>query len=279
MKHMPEKIIFNDPADLKVHPALKHVPEWANDDPDFIALVDDVRARGIDQPLICFDDMIVDGRHRWRSAKRLHLKEVPTVQCAEAEIHAIILGSMLHRRHFTKSALAYLAYPLMADAWEEAKKRQASKQFGKPATGSTISVLPKSVAELAEQCGFSRVLFFQARDIHDIFTAKPKLRDEFEGQILSGDISLGPLKAGIAGQQATKKSENGGIGKPQSNQFLLFTVALDTVKKRFSYWNKFDEDERDRVRSNIRKTVSAMPKDLRDEWEKTLRAIKKEENS
>ncbi len=266
---MSRTITYRDPSELKLHPALKVLPELPNDHPDFIAIVDDIRDRGIDYPVIILNDQIVDGRHRWRAATRLQLKELPTRDCKENEVAGIIVNSLLQRRHFTKGALAYMAFPLMEDAWKEAQARQQAALKA----GSSLSVLRgKTVEDMAENLGFSRTLFFQARDVHQAFEKKPKLREEFEADILTGDIGLGAVKAGIAGQESTK-----GKPKVKEDQLELFTGAFDTLHKRFRYWNKFDDGEKDEVRKSLRKAVADMPADLRAEFKKAIAAIDKAE--
>lgn len=271
------QIILRDPSELKVHPALKHVPELAKDSPEFISMLDDIRLRGIDQAIFIVGDQIIEGRHRWRAAKRLQLPLIPVIERREDEIAGIIINSLVQRRHYTKGALAYMTVPMMEEAFEEAKKREISHRFGQPAAGSAASALPlKSVEDLAETIGISRRLFFQARELHEEFEKKPKLREQFEQKILSGEVGLGGVLAGIAGQQATKRSENGDQGKAESDQLELFGEAFGTLTTRFKYWAKFDADSKEEAVKAIRRTVSHMPDDLREEFSKALKAVEKE---
>src|SRR5690348_15322129 len=121
MANHPE-ILLRCTSDLTVHPAARELPQLADDDPQLIALLDDIRAHGIQSPLeINKHNQIVDGRHRWRAAKKLNLKDVPVMVHDDGEVIAIILRSLLLRRHYTKSALAYTAHPMLRAAYEEAR--------------------------------------------------------------------------------------------------------------------------------------------------------------
>ncbi|HWD20484.1 MAG TPA: hypothetical protein VHB20_14525 [Verrucomicrobiae bacterium] len=268
----PSQITYELTSDLSVYKS--PVPEWDSEDPDFIALADDVHERGVDSPLICFGKRIVDGRARWRAAKRYQIKQVPTVQCEESEIATIIIRSLVNRRHLTKSALAYVSYPLMATAFEEAKQRRL--QILRGATGeSTLNRLSyESAEQLAQEIGVSRALFFQAADLHQKFAKKPDLRTDFEPQILSGEIGLGACIAGIAGQESTK-----GQKREDDSQLELFKDGLSVVATRFKYWTKFDPEQKEAAVQTIRQTVAAMPKDLRGEYARAIRHADKQEEA
>lgn len=216
-------------------------------------------------------DLIIDGRHRWRSAKRLQIAEVPTVQRTEAETHGIILNSLLQRRHFTKSAMAYLTFPLMADAYAEAQQRKLDcLKKGSRSAGSALRA--NSIEELADLVGVGRRLFFQAKELHEKFSEDPELRSQFEQDILSGEVGLGATIAGIAGQKATKSKS-----KPKEDQLELFDDGLVTIEKRFRYWEKFNPDQRDHAAKAIRRAVAKMPEELRREFARAIRAADKDD--
>lgn len=210
------KTILIDPADLQVHPLAKNLPQWADDDSRFEALVEDIRARGIDQPLIITPEkQILDGRHRWRSAKRLQLAQVPVCVQGNGDIAGVIIGTLLQRRHFSRSALAYLAYPLFKSAHEEAIRKEG--QNLKKGLNSPLPTQCETAADLAEQIGVSRALFDQAAQVHKLFAKDPAYKALMEPRILApftgGEhedkrpTGLGAVLAGYAGQ--------GNKGKPR----------------------------------------------------------------
>lgn len=259
MNHSTEP---RDPRKLSVHPAARHQPEWADDDSRFEHLIESIRDQGIVCPVVVDpEDRIVDGRHRWRAAKRLQIPSVPVQVCDRDEVSSIILSTLIQRRHYTPGQIAYLAFPAFEGAYEEACRRRLAAL-----KKNTNGLKPaKTVQDLAAEIGVSRDLFLDAAKLHEKFAKNPDLRAQFEPRILDqhDPIGLGAAVAGIGGQGATK-----GKDRPQPRQLELFVAAWDTIKTRLATWEKLDADSREQVVPAIRETVAAMPDDLR----KQLRA-------
>jgi hypothetical protein len=119
-------------SELTLHPALQQQPgEWPEDDPRFEALCRDIQEQGVLHPLlITADRRIVDGRHRWRAARRLGLATVPCAEINGHEAIHVILSTLLARRHYTAGQRAYLVADLIEDAWRlaaEKRKMNAAK--------------------------------------------------------------------------------------------------------------------------------------------------------
>lgn len=275
------QITKRDPSDLTVHPALRLVPDaWGKEDPAFIALVEDVRARGFDQALqVDEEDRVIDGRGRLKAAKQLQIEEVPVRVRKQEEVFGIIVGSLVQRRHYTKGQLAYVTYPLMQHAFEESSRRRLENLKQHARTQAGLSPLaPKTVDEMAEQIGIGRATFFQAKAVHEAFardtgkyefevdgeTRLLTLKEYFEGRILDREepAGLGAVLAGIAGMKATK-----GKAKPQPKQMELFEAAFDAVKIR---WERIRE--RPEAESVLVSQVEGWPVDL---CEKMGAAIKR----
>jgi hypothetical protein len=272
-----EKIEQLNPSDLRPHPLKKQLPRaasWLKGGEDFNRLTDDIRDRGIITPLLINSTgEILDGELRWLAAKQLKLNDVPTLSLVCPQAASVILGGLLQRQHLTKSALAYLAYPLMATAHTEARNRHHARLR----TGNAATIVHgvndgRSVDEIAERMGVGRVMFSYAARLHEAFTKTAALRTQFEPLILSGEMALGACLAGIAGQTSTA-----GKAKQTAAQLDLFTDGFDVISKRFSYWQKFDEVTREKARATIHRTVADMPEDLREEFEKAIRLVKKSE--
>jgi hypothetical protein len=276
----------SDPAGLRIHPMTNRKPQHKKDDPGFVALVEDIRANGIRQPLVVVKpDLIVDGRERWQAAKRLQLTEVPVIYCKEDEVAGVIVSGLL-RKHYSKGALAYVLCPVLEDAFKEAQKRRLECLKNANNYRSGLSPLPhKTVEDLAEQIGVDRKLLFDARKLHKEFEDETEyefedepqpltLKEYFEPRLLAfGEnrpLGLGAIIAGIAGLRAT-----GGKHRPEPHQLELFKSGFDTLRTRFSYWQKFGAEQKAECREVIRETVAVMPADLRDELAAALRDAKK----
>lgn len=125
-------IDLRNPTTLKVHPAVAGLPSLADDDIAFRALVADVMEHGWlpgQEVLITADGRIIDGRHRWRVAKRLQL-DLPCVvfpgDPTDAEVIGIALKTLTNRRHYTKGQQALLAWPLVKVMVQAARKLQTA---------------------------------------------------------------------------------------------------------------------------------------------------------
>jgi ParB-like chromosome segregation protein Spo0J len=94
MKHM--KV-----TELKLHPAVELLPHMSED--EFEMLKDDIADNGIQEPVVVHNNTILDGRHRFRAAKELKLKEIPVTiedkDYSEEDIKSLVLSLNLKRRH------------------------------------------------------------------------------------------------------------------------------------------------------------------------------------
>ncbi|MHB8877489.1 MAG: MT-A70 family methyltransferase [Myxococcaceae bacterium] len=78
---------------------------------EYGALLADVRVRGIVTPLEVVSDVVLDGRHRLRAARELHLAHVPVVEVALGgeEQSTYLLKAAVLRRHLTDDQRALIA--------------------------------------------------------------------------------------------------------------------------------------------------------------------------
>ena len=237
-------IVWRNPADIKFNPLAERMPGLlAEDDPRFIALVASVRERGIDQPLLLDPDgRLIDGRNRLAASRAAELPAVPCLTKGADEVASVIIESLVARRHYTKGALAYLAYPLLKTGLEEARKRAAEKQAKnlkfptnpRETTQSSLEAEKGRAATLEalfRQWGFSRDLLLQAEDVHELLDQQPGLRTEWETKILSGEVGLGAALAGIKGLLATK-------GKQKKKRSVeLLEEAARAFQLRLKYFD------------------------------------------
>ena len=285
---------FLDPTQLSVHPVAKLiVDDWANEDPRYIALVEDIRERGIDLPIIVDrEHRILDGRRRYRAARQLQLKQVPCIVRADDQVYGVVINSLLQRRHCTKSQLAYLTAPLLDQAFEESStRRYGNLSKGQETPDSRQRRLSeKTVADWAASIGIERNLLFEARKVWALFAKHPQRRDltdrygetetnvtfrEFyEKRILSPDdpCGLGAVVAGIASSLVTN-----GKAKQEHRQLDLFILGIETVHKRLGYWSDLDDAGKRKVRIQIEALADSMPEDLRQEFAAVLRAASKKQ--
>ena len=231
---------------------------------EFLNLCSDVADNGILVPVIITEDnLLVDGRHRYFAAKRAQLAEIPCQIIAQDNVAQIILRTLIHRRHYTKSQLAYIGYPLFQSAHDEI----ISKRVDAIKTGN--NTLPKTVEHLSVELGVSVDLFRFAARVHQIFAEDPSYKELMEPKILDTEAptGLGAVIAGYAGRNTTR-----GIEKTNPAHIKLFNDAIISQRKRFAYWAEFQEPEKVAAAKEIRLTVSEMPEELRTIWANALKS-------
>jgi len=74
----------------------------------------------------------VVGVMHWRAAKQLGLTEVDCRVVGPNDVAGAILADLVLRPHYTQSAIAYLAYPLLATAVAESKVRRIENLKERP---------------------------------------------------------------------------------------------------------------------------------------------------
>jgi hypothetical protein len=274
-----------DPAELSIHPVIKGIPTWDKEDARYKAMVEDVRARGIDQALIIdSENRILDGRHRWKIAKDLQLASVPVLIKKQDEVLGVAVNSLLQRKHYTKGQLAYILAPLLEDAFQESERRRLSKlaQNADNLRCEFSSQRPKTAGEWADQIGISARLFQQARELHELFRKHPEKRDLtdedgvreemitlrtfYEARILREEkpYGLGAVKAGI---MASLSPNNRSQREPK--QMELFGQAFGDLAVR---WKRVVAHGPEEAREAVKTYVAGLPEDLCEVIESAIKA-------
>jgi hypothetical protein len=259
MKTSNSKIIQVNPNSIAEHPLIHKLPRWSEENPELLALRDDIKGRGIDQPLTVILEgrspdtyLLVDGRHRLAAAKLVGLDKVPVVIRDEAGAADIILHSLINRRHYTKGALAYLSYLVVC--------QKAVANGGDRKSEFTKSTLI-SVEDLCGDLGFSRETYFQAKQIHEAFAKNPEMREKFEPSILEG-AGLGGILAGIG---AWGTSDHGDALKSKRechDQLFLVGFEKATGHLKPQFWKKLSVKARAEVMDKTAQMVREWPAEL-----------------
>lgn len=263
------EILTKDPATLtENHPFRAHLPVYDHEEEDSLALIRDIRDHGIRMPiLIDRQDRIVDGRRRRDSARRLGLTGVPCLVIADGDIAGAIISGLVMRLHFTRSAIAYLAYPLIEKALEESRLRRIENmRKGQQSPDSALSALSGNDAEqLAEQNGFGRRFLFEAKAVHKLFAKDRAYKELMEPRILrhcvGGEhedkrpVGLGAV---ISGYDGFKK--RGGERQDNPQLELAFRNVGGTLSL-FTRWAGLDKADRAELLKFIREKMDAMEPD------------------
>jgi len=96
--------------ELKPHPAAEIFPLMTG--AHFDALVADIKQNGQREPIIIYNDTILDGRHRYKACLQLGIDPVTTAWEPKGTPEAFVISKNLHRRHLNESQRAMIAKKL-----------------------------------------------------------------------------------------------------------------------------------------------------------------------
>lgn len=115
---------------MEIHEYAKIFPPMSEE--EFNELVEDIRQNGQLEPIIVYEDKILDGRNRYNACMKLGIKPKMVDYNGENLTPLnFVISKNIKRRHLTASQKAILALEIKPLLAEEAKKRQLSnlKQF------------------------------------------------------------------------------------------------------------------------------------------------------
>lgn len=279
------KILMRDPnVGFSVHPAVKAIPVLT--DEEMLPIRAGMKYGGeMIQPLLIDDQgrLLSDtSRTHWLCAKARQLKEVPVCICAAGDVHLILIRDLAHRRHLSKSAIAYLAVPNLQPALDAARMRQLENLRKSPENAEAYSVgfEAKTLHELARELGISDYTLDMAVQVRKAFEDKKTytfnvaggakdgacvestLKDWYEPKILQAYVGgeheqnrpmgLGGILAGITAVREGDKSKF--APKPKQGDFFadLFT---DHIHK----FNGLTEAKRAAALAVISKEAEELP--------------------
>ena len=136
---------------LAIHPAAEIFPMMSGS--DFAALKEDIRQNGQREPIVCFDDKVLDGRNRYRACEELGIEpELCELESCPDPV-AYVLSMNLHRRHLTegqRAAVAAKVANIKLGDNQHAKAGSANLQtqpVSQSVAATMLSVSPRSVAD------------------------------------------------------------------------------------------------------------------------------------
>lgn len=177
--------------DLSLHPLCVFFPRIVG--AEFDALVADIKANGLREPIVLYEGQVLDGGNRYRACLEAG-REPHFIGFQGGDIAAFVLSANLHRRHLAQGQAAAIIAQITN--WAEANTRG-----GRRATDTVPEIPLKTVADRAKASGTSERT---QRTADKIAKADPEL----VAAVAQGEI---PLSAAVA-----KLNE----GKPKSEHQL-----------------------------------------------------------
>lgn len=278
---------YRDPADLRLHPLQKQLPDPDKSSPEWLSFVEGWMNAGVESmpPLIITKEgLIMDGGRRWRAARQLQWEQVPVIERPESEAAALIVDTLLGQRNLPRGTKVYLALGLLPD-WVKASETRRLENLKRgvkniknlnvsPKDGYTTSgeFTPNTLAAIADRFGVSRDVLQRAVRVRKLLDADQNLRELYEPELMTGEKSLWNVEAAIKGSQTDQSKRQDGV---ERSQLELFGDAFDNLKTCAKGWTRFTPENQQHVLSSWKKTVQAMPPALRKELLEVLEEITK----
>ncbi|WP_408952059.1 ParB/RepB/Spo0J family partition protein [Lysobacter sp. Hz 25] len=154
---------------LECHPLCLTLPDMAAE--TFDVLLDDIRINGQQRPIVLYDGMILDGRHRYRACVACGI-EPRVVDYDGTDPVAFVFSENVARRHLTETQRALVAANL------------AKLQKGQTMRSANWPISPLSQPQAAELLGVSE------RSVRRAVEVRNKGVPELVASVEHGDISL-----------------------------------------------------------------------------------------
>jgi hypothetical protein len=180
----------------------------------------------------------------------------------EAEAREIIAGAIAGRRHFSKSALAYIAVLLHPEVATTAKR--GNPRFSNSAQNAELGEKGRSALEtLAARHGVALRLVEQAAELYRLGLDYPEAVEDAEMSLWAGS-GLGGVLAGVKSLLA------GGGEKNQSAEAKRAMAAwtfVDRARGQFlaawEKWDALDPEHRRLALGRVRDAVETAPAEVK----------------
>lgn len=193
-------------TDLPFHPLANLFP--LIEDKDFADFVDDIRSKGVRDPILLFEGQILDGRNRYRAVKALIEGGSTDIKLPFDEFDEekdgkpleYVISKNLRRRHLTESQRAYVAAKL-------ANMSQGRPE--KPANLPVLSEAPEASTELPmiDQATAAEMLSVSERSVRSAKRVQEQGVTELKEAVEHGEIAVSKAEKIAKLPQAEQKEE------------------------------------------------------------------------
>lgn len=198
----------------ELHPLCTLFPRMSG--AEFDALVADIRANGLHQPIILHDGMILDGGNRYRACIEAGV-EPKFRKFDGASVVTFVLSANLHRRHMTPGQQA--AIVASAQDWARAQTHGGSRR------GDQVAILPlETLSSRAAESGASHRT---QRMADKVAKADPALAKK----VAHGEVTLPAAVEQVTGKRpGARKPEPASMPAEPDNDGLDLSELVDELQ-------------------------------------------------
>src|SRR5215813_3069912 len=98
---------MEDVLPLDIHPLAEIFPPMS--DEEIKSLIDDIKTNGLREPIILFEDKVLDGRNRHRACAELGIEPQTRKLDGKGDPLDYVISKNLHRRHLSESQRGVVA--------------------------------------------------------------------------------------------------------------------------------------------------------------------------
>lgn len=286
----PAELVQYPTAKLKPHRMFEKIRQPMMDDAgqEWASFVADVAAHGVREPILITEaGQVMDGRHRAKAAAEAGLETVPCIIKPDDEAALIIAGSLAHRRHYTKSGLAYVLHPFAQEHREAGERaKNANLRQNSPTTDSVGRRAEGSgspMENFAKETGIGLDLLRMAKDVHEALESSGKkqapdpetgmkrpVRELAEAMLFDRGIGLGGVKKwlGALGEDAAGNFQRGMANR--NDYALQLTRHFEVLPKHFAHWDKVPASKRQELLGSLDTWCAQWPDDFAEAAMKAL---------
>lgn len=181
----------------QLHPLCTLFPRL--DGGEFSALVADIRANGLRQPIVLHDGMILDGGNRFRACEQAGVAP-EFVEFEGESIVSFVLSANLHRRHMTAGQRA--AIVASAQDWAKAQGRGGTGANQHESKAASLPVCSESRETVSDRAAKADASERTQRMADKVAKADPELAM----QVAHGEVTLPEAIEKLTGKRPGKKA-------------------------------------------------------------------------
>ena len=209
-----------DPNDISEHPLLAKIPLLCAE--KYEVLKATIAIRGVEHPITCIRGkgdqyLLIDGRHRLKAAKELHLQRIQSaIQSDGEDVLKFILDTAITGRQLTKTAICLLLLEQHPDLTSE----RGDRKGGRPVNIESKTVdSVNSYRAIAKKYQVPFEYFSRILGVKEMCRAKSRDLDHLRDIVYRQEICANRLASSMQGWMAEHP-----LGKPVGDKDIIEVV-------------------------------------------------------